>query len=183
MILDILKIFVYGKVSKSIQYDDGIKTTRVYIDDKIYEYKEKDNSNEKIMCITSYDYESDDYEYSEDDFDFTDDPSYKQSFTEKVSNFFGTISYGLHTKISTGIEDNKECYIITTSESSDSKNIQYIDKATKITYKTVSIYDNTTISTTYEYDFGNVTAKDVENLQQSQYKLLDEEDFELYEFK
>ncbi len=175
--------FVYGKTSKTIQYDDGIKITRVFIDDKVYEYKEKDNSNEKIMCITSDEYESDDYEYSSDEYDFTDSPLYKQSIAEKVSNFFSTISYGIHTRISTGVEDNKDCYIITTSESSDSKNIQYIDKTTKVTYKTVSSYDNTTITTTYEYDFGSVTAKDVENLKQSQYKMLDEEDFEFYEFK
>ncbi len=165
------EVYRYSGTTKSIIYDKNAKkkNTSIYSDVEDIDYLESDDGTIKIMC--NRDIEEVDNSILEN-----------EPFVNNESNIFETIFYGLNLRISDEKVNNKECYVLRFLDNSE---IYYIDKETLLPIKMVgkSIDDNgkeIMDTTNYDIQYNVVTKDDVQKLDEIEFTLVDETEFDRY---
>ena len=161
----------YLSTTKFITYikNKQMKITSILSDTEDISYLESDDGTIKVMCIRNQ--EKTDESIIED-----------EMFANDEANIFEIIFYGLNIRLSNENVDNKECYKL---KLLDSNETYYIDKETFLPVKEVgkSIDENgkeITDTISYDIQYNIVKKDDVQKLDEKEFKLIDEVEFDKY---
>ena len=165
------EVYRYLGTTKFIIYDKNtkMKNTSIYSDVEDINYLESDDGTTKIMCNRNV--EKTDESVIENEL-----------FANEEVNIFETIFYGLNLRISNENISNKECYVLKFLDSSE---IYYIDKENllpiKMIGKTIDENGKEIIDTTYyDIQYNVVTENDVKELDETEFMLVNETEFDRY---
>lgn len=165
------EVYKYLEVTKFVVYNKNkqVKITSILSNTEDISYLEGDDGTIKVMCIRNQ--EKTDESIIED-----------EMFANDEANIFEIIFYGLNIRLSNENVDNKECYKL---KLLDSNETYYIDKETFLPVKEVgkSIDENgkeITDTISYDIQYNIVKKDDVQKLDEKEFKLIDEVEFDKY---
>lgn len=166
------EVYKYFETTKSITYDKNthLKYTIIKNSDMTeIDYLESDDDITKIMCKRSVE--------KDNTFELGD-----ELFTNNEVHLFQVIKYGLKIEMSNENINGKNCYILNYV---DNNIIYYIDQETLLPIKIVNqIIDergNESLETTYyDIQYNNVIENDVQKLDEENFIIVDENQFDEY---